>query len=77
MHITLRIDKHTENYSRWSITHEVFKNNILAAEIEVDGAWIDTVKRKLASPPEAIASLFQKINQYFPKHDCVCNAIIS
>ena len=63
MYITLKIDKHTESYSRWSISHEIFKNGILAAEIDVDGSWIDTVKRKIASPPEEIASLFQKINQ--------------
>ena len=61
MDITFMLVKHTDNFSRWSISHEIFKNNILAAQIEVDGAWIDTVKRKLASPPQALLDVFHKI----------------
>jgi acyl-CoA thioester hydrolase len=62
LHINLKIDKHSPNFSRWSMSHEVFKGDVLAAKIFIDGAWIDTVKRKLASPPPAITEIFLRIN---------------
>ena len=60
MDITFVLNRHTDNFSRWNISHEIFKNNILAAVIEVDGSWIDTEKRKLAKPPQDIFDIFQK-----------------
>jgi len=51
----------TSDFSRWSMVHEIFKNgNILAANIRVDGAWLDTIARKLAQPPEVIRSIFEQ-----------------
>jgi acyl-CoA thioester hydrolase len=50
--------------SRWSMRHEVFKNgDVLSAILTVDGAWIDTEKRKLAVPPAGIVDLYEA----FPK----------
>jgi acyl-CoA thioester hydrolase len=37
----------------------------LAAIINIDGAWIDLVKRKLAAPGEFIQAMFEK----FPKSE--------
>ena len=52
------------DYSRWSLRHSLFKNETtLAAIINIDAAWIDLVKRKLAVPSPAI----QKIFESFPK----------
>ena len=59
--VTLNIvlTKSRRDMSRWSIQHEVWKNNdTLSAIINVDGAWIDTQLRKLAKPPELIKSVF-------------------
>lgn len=48
--------------SRWSMQHRITINNeILAAVITVDGAWMNTARRKLASPPPAFADAFNKI----------------
>jgi acyl-CoA thioester hydrolase len=48
--------------SRWSMRHEIYKNeDTLAAIINVDGAWIDTQKRKLAIPPEHIRVSFEDL----------------
>jgi acyl-CoA thioester hydrolase len=50
--------------SRWSMRHEVFKNaDTLSAVVTVDGAWLDTGKRKLAAPPGEILELYER----FPK----------
>jgi len=58
--VTLRLSKTTSNYARWSMEHEVFKNgNILAATMNIDGAWMDTQKRKLAAPPAIVAGIFE------------------
>ncbi|MEO6584391.1 MAG: acyl-CoA thioesterase [Ferruginibacter sp.] len=58
--VSLMLAKNTADYSRWSIVHELKKNeDTLSAIINVDGAWIDTNIRKLALPPKDIHSLFE------------------
>jgi len=62
--IDMQLLKATHDYGRWSIRHQLFKEDkTLAAIINVDGAWIDIAKRKLAVPNEYIQSLFAD----FPK----------
>lgn len=52
------------DYSRWSLRHHIVKgNNELAAIINVDGAWLNLEKRKLATPNNTIISAFDQ----FPK----------
>lgn len=53
-----------KDYSRWSLRHHIMKDeNTLAAIINVDGAWLDLEKRKLAIPSEKIITAFDQ----FPK----------
>src|SRR5690606_24229494 len=60
--IDLVLSKGRRDFSRWSIHHRIFKNdNILSALITVDGAWLDTNKRKLTVPPAEAVSLFEKM----------------
>lgn len=62
--VDMFVTKATSDYSRWSIQHHFFKEDgTLCAIINLDGAWIDVVKRKLAIPDEFIQSIFQD----FPK----------
>jgi len=57
--INLLLSKRTADYGRWSMYHEIWKNDYtLAAVIHVDGAWIDTAKRKLTKPPVFIQTVF-------------------
>lgn len=50
--INLKLHKATKDFARWTVVHEIYKNgDTLAAIITVDGAWIDTIKRKLGKPP--------------------------
>jgi len=58
----LELTKSRKDFSRWSIRHQLFKNeNILSAVLSVDGAWINTSERKLASPPSHIVEVFSKM----------------
>lgn len=58
--VNLMLSKCRRDMSRWSMIHEVWKNeNILSAVITVDGAWIDTKLRKLAVPPAFIQQEFE------------------
>lgn len=51
--------KCTEDLSRWTMVHEIWKNTqTLSALITIDGAWIDTEKRKLAVPPPEFRKVF-------------------
>lgn len=60
--IGLKMLKARKDYSRWSIQHDIIKNNdIVSAVLTVDGAWLDTVKRKLATPPKKIPEVFSQM----------------
>lgn len=58
LEIDLRLHKAKENLSRWTIRHVIYKNGVPAATLEVDGAWIDMEKRKMAVPPTSFAEPF-------------------
>src|SRR5688572_5810481 len=49
--IDLQLVKAKADHSRWTIRHIISRNNEHAATLMMDGAWIDTAKRKLTIPP--------------------------
>lgn len=60
--ITTELTKSRKDGSRWSIRHEIFRaDGTKSAIINVDGAWIDMVQRKLTSLPETLATEFHGI----------------
>jgi acyl-CoA thioester hydrolase len=60
--INLHIIKAKRDYSRWSIQHTINKNgDTMAAIITVDGAWLDVMKRKLATPPAEVFNTFSQM----------------
>jgi acyl-CoA thioester hydrolase len=63
--ITVKLIKASQDYSRWSVRHEFFKENTLAATVHVDGAWLDFTTRKLGKANEVITRVFSE----FPKSE--------
>lgn len=62
--IDVELTKATHDFSRWAIRHNITRENgTLVAILNLDGAWIDIEKRKLALAPE----LIQKIFRDFPR----------
>lgn len=62
--IDAKLAKARKDFSRWSIQHQIIRDGEeLCAIITVDGAWLDTQKRKLTHPPE----IAQKALMSFPK----------
>jgi acyl-CoA thioester hydrolase len=60
--VDLSLLKAKRDYSRWSIRHHIVKNaGILSAIITVDGAWINTVERKLTLPPPVAEKVFSEM----------------
>jgi len=60
--IDLTLLKARKNYSRWSIRHVIVKDeDIVAAVLTVDGAWINTLERKLAVPPVEAEKVFTEM----------------
>jgi acyl-CoA thioester hydrolase len=56
--------KSTADFSRWSLRHQFIKEDgSIAAVVNIDGAWLDLIKRKLVVPP----GLVQEIFAAFPK----------
>lgn len=61
-----KMSKMKADASRWSIIHQFYKDDTLCATITVDGAWMDTKLRKLASPtPQIVADALN----VFPKSE--------
>lgn len=49
---------------RFKFIHKIYrKDGILAAEIEIYGAWMDLSKRKLTLPPDIILEVFEKLTK--------------
>jgi acyl-CoA thioester hydrolase len=64
--IDVQMVRSRRDFARWSLRHNFKKaDGTLAAIINIDGAWIDLVKRKLAIPDPFIIHVFEK----FPKAD--------
>ena len=58
--VNVKVDKVTADFGRWTMIHEIYKNDeTLAAIITADGAWLNTTIRKLTVPPAVIISLFE------------------
>ncbi|MBX9807105.1 MAG: hypothetical protein K2X95_04845 [Flavobacteriaceae bacterium] len=59
-----KMEKLSADGFRWTIVHELYREDVLCAVITVDGAWMDTKLRKLASPtPQIVVDVFN----FFPK----------
>lgn len=61
--MTTKISKMRADASRWTIVHELKnQDDMLCAIISVDGAWMDTKHRKLATPtPIVIVDVMNSI----------------
>lgn len=60
--INLILKQCTHSYSRWTMQHEIIKNgDIVAAVITVDGAWMNTAKRRLTVPPDFVSATMDKL----------------
>lgn len=60
--ITMVLAKTKRDYSRWTIQHTILKNDsIIAALLTIDGAWLDTSKRKLTVPPGQAVDVFSQM----------------
>jgi acyl-CoA thioester hydrolase len=63
--IDLQLLKSRRDYSRWTIQHTVRKNgDTISAILTCDGAWIDTMQRKLTAPPAEGVQVFNEM----PRH---------
>ena len=62
VNIDFRVLKAMPDFSRWSLQHYISKpDGSVCTIINVDGAWMDLVKRKLTVPNEFIQSIFAGI----------------
>lgn len=60
--INLQVLRARRDFSRWTIQHTIIKNDeTVAAILTVEGAWLDTVKRKLATPPSQVSDVFSQM----------------
>lgn len=60
--INLELVSAKKDYSRWTIRHTIMKDvETVSAILTIDGAWLDTAKRKLAMPPSEAVHVFSNM----------------
>jgi acyl-CoA thioester hydrolase len=60
--ISTQVLKSRKDFSRWTFVHTIYKNpETVAAILTVDGAWMDTEKRKLTIPPVEVVKAFTEM----------------
>ena len=59
--IDLELLKARQDFSRWTIVHQIKKEGQLAALLTLDGAWIDTQLRKLTTLPLEYRHVFENM----------------
>ena len=60
--INLLLVKGRRDYSRWTISHEIKKEDgTLCAIVTIDGAWLNVAERKLFIPPQEVVEVFQQM----------------
>ena len=60
--INLVLLKSKRDYSRWTIQHKIMKNgDTVSALITVDGAGLNTAKRKLTAPSQEAIHVFEQM----------------
>ena len=64
--VGLQVTKAKRDFSRWSVRQDIVKNNeVLAATLTLDLAWINTTERKLAIPTQEVITVIDSI----PNHE--------
>jgi acyl-CoA thioester hydrolase len=62
--VNLTLKALSNNLERWKLQHQLFNEaGKLAAQVNVYGAWIDLVKRKLAVPSGKFKNLFSHLEK--------------
>lgn len=57
--IDLTLKQSNPDFSRWTMQHTIYKNtDTVSAILTIDGAWMDTIKRKLTLPPAEVIAAF-------------------
>jgi acyl-CoA thioester hydrolase len=65
--LTIELVKTTEDFGRWSLRHNFLKGDgTVAAILNIDGAWMDLSRRKLAPANDFIRNIF---NEFPRSHD--------
>ncbi len=60
--VALAMKGYSEAGERWKITHDIIKaDGVVAATIDVYGAWLDLKARKLCKPPENMLAVFAEL----------------
>jgi acyl-CoA thioester hydrolase len=60
--INVLLDKVTADFRKWTMVHEIWINvDTLAANLTIDGAWMNTAQRRVTVPPENFIKGFNAI----------------
>lgn len=62
--VNLLFTASSEKCERFKFKHQIIKDNgVIAAEIEIYGAWMDLKIRKLTTPPAEMIAIFDQLDK--------------
>lgn len=65
----------SNKFERFKFKHQIIKDNdVVSAEIEIYGAWIDLTKRKLTTPPQPMIDIFNSLEKSSDFEEIILNS---
>lgn len=61
LYMDVKMAKLSENYSRFAMQHALWRGEEVCTIVNVEGAFIDTLKRKLTVPPQIAKEMVDSI----------------
>ncbi len=60
--VDIKMETVGDDWRKWKIRHNVYRGDgVKAAEIDVDGAWMNTELRKIVPAPDALIAAIKKV----------------
>ena len=61
--IDVKLSGISKDHRKWSMRHRILRGDVLCATLDLDGAWLDLRKRRIARPPEKLIERFEALER--------------
>lgn len=61
--IDLQLSGISLDHRKWSLRHQILRNSKICATINLEGAWLSLLKRRIVRPPQKLIDTFELIER--------------
>ncbi len=61
--IDIKLSGLSGDHRKWSMQHQILRDNKLCATLNLDGAWINLKTRRIAPPPKELVEQFEALER--------------